>query len=146
MAKSHARFIDPEGFYDLLRERIKVAHMVQHVYFPEDVIRNVFTLQEQELRKEKWIVFSKTLEFINAFDPHYEPLKDKKYWRAKMQALMNNFVVIIQTMNEKKAIYVETYPDKVSEVQRRINNRNVVAPGQYTLQKRVGNIIIQNVQ
>ena len=95
MAESQARFIDPEGFYDLLRERIKVACMEQHVYFPEDIIRNVFTLQEQELRKEKWIVFSTTLEFINAFDPKYDPLKDKKYWGAKMQALMNNFSAII---------------------------------------------------
>ena len=84
MAESHARFIDPEGFYDLLRERIKAARMEQHVYYPEDIIRNVFTLQEQELRKEKWIVFSTTLEFINAFDPKYDPLKDKKYWGAKM--------------------------------------------------------------
>ena len=44
-----------------------------------------------------------------------------------MQALMNNFTVIIQTMNEKKAMYVKTYPDKVAEVQRRINSRIVVA-------------------
>ena len=95
MAESHARFIDLEGLYDLLRERVKASHMVHRVYYPEDVIRNVFTLQEQELRKEKWIVFSKTLEFINAFELYYDPLKDKKYWKAKMQTLMNNFTVII---------------------------------------------------
>ena len=133
MVESHARFIDPEGFYDLLRERVKAARMVQQVYFPKDVIRNVFSLWEKELRKEKWIVLSKTLEIINAFDPHYDPLKDKKYWGAKMQALMNNFDVIIQAMNEKKDAYVKTYPDKAAEVQMRINSRNVVAPGQYTL-------------
>lgn len=46
MAESHARFIDPEGFYDLLRERTKSSRMVQQVYFPEDVSRNVFSLQE----------------------------------------------------------------------------------------------------
>ena len=68
------------------------------------------------MRKDKWIVFSKNLEFINAFDPKYDPLKDKKYWGAKMQALMNNFVVIIQAMNEKKEAYVEAYPDRVAEV------------------------------
>ena len=133
MEKSHARFIDLEGFYDLLRERVKASHMVQQVYYLEDVIINIFTLQEQELRKEKRIVFIKTLEFINTFDPHYDPLKDKNYWGAKMEVLMNNFTMIIQTMNEKKAIYVETYPNKPTELQRRINSRNVVAPGQYTL-------------
>ena len=68
------------------------------------------------MRKEKWIVFRKTLEFINAFDPHYDPLKDKKYWGAKMQALMNNFVVIIQAMNEKKDAYIKAYLDKVAKV------------------------------
>ena len=98
------------------------------------------------MRKEKWIVFSKTLEFINAFDPQYDPLKDKKYWGVKMQTLMNNFVVIIQTMNEKKAMYVETYPNKAAKVQRRIRRKNVVAPSQYTLLRRVGYVMIQNVQ
>ena len=72
MAESHARFINPEGFYDLLRERVKASHMIHQVYYLEDIIRNVFTLQEQEVRKEKWIVFNKTLEFINAFDPQYD--------------------------------------------------------------------------
>ena len=51
MAESHARFIDLEGFYDILRDRIKASRMVQQVYYPEDVIRNIFTLQEKELRK-----------------------------------------------------------------------------------------------
>lgn len=129
MAESHAIFIDPEGFYDVLRERIKTSIMVQQVYYPEDVIRNIFTLQEQELRKEKWIVYSKTLEFINAFDLHYDPLKEKKYWGAKMQALMNNFAEILQVMHEKKATFFATYPDRAAEVQRRMNNKNIVAPG-----------------
>ena len=65
--------------------------------------------------KEKWIVFSKTLEFINAFDPHSDPLKDKKYWGAKMQALMNNFSMIVQVMNEKKDAYVKAYPNRAAE-------------------------------
>ncbi len=95
MAESHARFIDPEGFYDLLRERVRASQMVHQVYYPKDIIKNIFTLQEQELRKEKWIVFSKNLEFINAFDPQYDPLKDKKYWGDKIHALMNNFSIII---------------------------------------------------
>ena len=51
---------------------------------------------------------------------------------------MNNFSIIMQTMNEKKDTYAKAYPNRVVEVQRRINNRNVVAPSQYTLQKRAG--------
>ena len=49
-------------------------------------------------------------------------------------------------MNEKKETYVKAYPDRAAEVQRRINNRNVVAPGQYTLQKRMRYVVVQNVQ
>ena len=63
-----------------------------------------------------------------------------------MQTLMNNFDVIIQTMNEKKAMYVETHLNKATEVQRRISSKNVVAPSQYTLQRRAGYVMIQNVQ
>lgn len=70
------------------------------LYFPEDVIRNTFSLQEQEVRKEKWIVFSKVLDFINDFEPKYNPLVDKKYWGDKMNMLMNNFPRIMQTLNE----------------------------------------------
>ena len=63
-----------------------------------------------------------------------------------MQALMNNFVVRIQTMNEKKAIYAKTYLDRVVEVERRINSKNIVALRQYTLQKRAGYVMVENVQ
>ena len=129
MAESHARYIDPERFYDLLRERTKAKSISQHVYFPKDIIKNIFSLQEQEVRKEKWIVFSKVLEFINSFDPDYNPLKYKKYWGARMNVLMNNSFVMMQTMNEKKATYVNAYPDRETEVQRRINRRMIVAPG-----------------
>ena len=94
------------------------------------------------MRKEKWIVFSKTLEFINGFDLHYDPLKEKKYWGAKMQALMNNFSEIIHAMNEKKDAYAKAHLDKATKIQRRINNRNMVSSGQYTLRKRAGYVVI----
>ena len=44
MVESHARYIDPKGFYDLLRERKKAKNITQQVYFPEDIIRNIFSL------------------------------------------------------------------------------------------------------
>ena len=60
---------------------------------------------------------------------------------------MNNFSLIIQKMNLKRATYAKTYLDRVVEVQRRINNRNIVALGQYTLyQKREGYVIVQHAQ
>lgn len=63
------------------------------------------------MRKEKWIVFRNFLEFLNAFDFAYDPLKYKKHWGDKIQVLMNNFVAFVQKTNEKKAMYAQTYPD-----------------------------------
>lgn len=59
MAQSHSHFVDSEGFYDLLRERSKAKSQKKFVYFPNDIIRNRFSLEEKELRKEKWIVYNK---------------------------------------------------------------------------------------
>lgn len=44
MAESHVRYIDPKGFYDLLRKRTKAKNILQQVYFPKDIIRNIFSL------------------------------------------------------------------------------------------------------
>jgi hypothetical protein len=50
-------------------------------------------------------------------------LKDKKYQGAKMDALINNFGVIMQTMNEKNNILVKAYLDKAIEVEKKVNSR-----------------------
>lgn len=59
---------------------------------------------------------------------------------------MNNFAEILQAMNEKKATFVATYLDRAAELQGRMNSKNVMTLGQYTLQKRGGYVMIQNVQ
>ena len=46
-----------------------------------------------------------------------------------MNVLMNNFVVMMETMNERKDIYVKVYPDQEVEVERRINIRMIVSLG-----------------
>lgn len=69
MAQSHTYFVDPDRFYDLLRERSKAKFQMKKKYFPEDIIINKFSLHEQEIRKEKWIVYREVLDFINAFEP-----------------------------------------------------------------------------
>ena len=62
-----------------------------------------------------------------------------------MHVLMNNFSTIMQTMNEKKVTYVKSYLDRATKVERRISNKMIVSLGQYTLQKRVGYIVVQNI-
>ena len=106
---------------------------IQTMYFPKDFIKNIFSLQEKEIRKEKWVVYRKVLDLINGFEPKYNPLVDKKYWGTKMNMLMNNFPGIMKTLNEMKDILGKSYPNRVAEVERRINSRMVVTPCQHTL-------------
>ena len=75
------------------------------------------------MKKHKWVVFSKVLEFISSFEHNYNSFIDKKYWGEKMNMLMNNFSMIMQTLNEKKGILVKEYPNKSTEVERRIHSR-----------------------
>ena len=46
MVVSHPHFCDIEGFFDVLRLRAKVGTKDHEFYFPEDIIRNEFSLQE----------------------------------------------------------------------------------------------------
>lgn len=53
MAMSHPHFCDTKGFFDVFRKRAKVGAMEHQFYFLEDIIRNEFSLQEKEIKKEK---------------------------------------------------------------------------------------------
>ena len=68
MDQSFPRFIDPEGFYELFRQREKAKKYSHIFYYLEDVVRNELSLLEQEVKKEKWRVFSKTMDFVLSFD------------------------------------------------------------------------------
>lgn len=62
----HPHFCDFEGFYNLaLRHRNKLGKIEHEFYFPQDIIRNAYSLEEHKTRKEKWRVFSKVLDFIH---------------------------------------------------------------------------------
>lgn len=54
-----ARHSDPEGFYNMFKERIKGGLVPHEHNFPEDIIRNEFDFMTQNWRKEKWIAFRK---------------------------------------------------------------------------------------
>ena len=60
MVVFHPHFCHVEGLFDSsLRHRIQLHPFEHEFYFLEDVIRNEYSLQEQETKKEKWRVFSK---------------------------------------------------------------------------------------
>lgn len=58
MATAIARVADPKGFYnEMFRKKTKGA-MINHIFnFPEDIVRNVAKLQEQEVRRKNgWCI------------------------------------------------------------------------------------------
>lgn len=56
--------------------------------FLEDLIRNEFDLDEQELRKEKWVAYKKALDFVHQFDTSYDPLSSFHPFKEKIKFLI----------------------------------------------------------
>ena len=143
MAVSHPRFCDSEGFFNqTLRHRIKLGEVKHDSYYPEDIIRNEFSLQEQETKKEKWRVYSRVLEFIHYFDKNYGPLDNASTEADKIKKLMNNFPEIMKAMNEKKQLLIDSHPNKAREVMRRLAFTPKVGTGQIIVQKKPGYTVI----
>ena len=46
IAQSSARFIDPEGFYEIFMQRIKARKYTHSFYYPEDIVKNELSLLE----------------------------------------------------------------------------------------------------
>ena len=67
---------DPEGFFALFRKRIKGGKFAHEFNFPEDLIRNEFDLNRQQLNNEKWIAYSKLLDIVHEMDLTYDPLME----------------------------------------------------------------------
>ena len=84
------------------RIRAKVDARNHEPYFPKDIKRNEFSLQEQDTKKDKWRFLSKVLEFIHCFDKDYKCLGNAKIEADKINKLMLTFPKIMETMNEKK--------------------------------------------
>lgn len=144
MVVSHAHFCDTKGFYDLVfRIRAKFGSINHEPYFPDDIIRNEFSLQEQETKKEKWRIFSRVFEFIHYFEKEYEPLGNVKIEIDKINKLILTFPEIMETMN-KKHFFINAYPDKAKEVMRRLAFTPNVGIGPLIVHKRLGYEIIQN--
>ena len=145
MAVSHSHFCDVEGFFNsALRHRIKLRSVEHEFYFPEDVIRNEYSLQEQETKKEKWRVFSKVLSFINYFDKDYSPLSNAETNANKMNKLMSTFPKIMEVMNEKKQQFIDSFPNKSRQIMKRLGFTPNVGASPLVVQRRSGYTIIQN--
>ena len=145
MVVSHPCFCDIEGFYHLdLRHRIKLGKAEHEFYFPEDIIRNEYSLQEQETKKQKWRVYSKVLNFINCFDKDYNPLSKVVTTADRINKLMSTFPEIMEVMNEKKKHFIHSFPDKAREVMKRLGFTPNIVAGPLVVQRRSGYTVIQD--
>ena len=84
-------------------------------YYVEDIVRNELSLLNQEVKKEKWRVFSKTMNFVSFFYKKYDPLGDYKLLGDRVNKLMTHFAIIMEVLNEKKSILIRNNPDKARE-------------------------------
>lgn len=144
MATAVARTADPKGFYnEMFKKRAKCA-MINHIFnFPEDIIRNVAKIQEQEVMKEKWLVYKKTLDFIWQFDSGWDPLKSITPMGKKIDTLMNCFQGVFQTLNEKKEKVMKDDPEKARQLLSKHVFAKGLPPGRYVVQKKTGyNVVI----
>ena len=128
MTQSHSRFIDPKGFYEMFRHREKAKNYSHVFYYPKDIVRNELSLLEQEVKKEKWKVFNKTMDFISIFDKQYDPLGDCKLLGDRMNKLMTHFATVMETLNKKKIIFIKNNPGRAREVLERIASRPMLNP------------------
>ena len=110
MAQSLARFIDPKGFYELFRQRTRAKKYTHVFYYLEDIIRNELSLLELEVKKEKWRVFSETMDFVSSFDKQYDPLGDYQLLDDRVNKLMTHFTTIMEVLNGKKTILIRNNP------------------------------------
>ena len=60
--------------------------------------------------------------------------------------LMDNFVGFMQNLNEKKEILTQTYPSRAIEVEKRLESKMILNPGQYTLQRKSRYVVAKSVQ
>ena len=68
------------------------------------------------MKKEKWRVFNKTMDFIFVFDRQYDPLGDSKLLGDRVNKLMTHFAAIMEVLIEKKSILIKNNLDKAKEV------------------------------
>jgi len=84
------------------------------------------------------------LDFIHYFDVDYSPLDNVVTTADKINKLMNTFLEIMEAMNEKKKLFINSFPNKAREVMRKLGFTPNIGAGQLTVQKRLGYTIIQS--
>lgn len=128
---------NPKDFFNgMLRKRVVCRGRPHQFQFLEDLIRNEFDLDEQELRKEKWVAYKKALDFVHQFDANYDPLSSFFPFEEKIKFLIVFFEDVMQTLREKREAMIKSNPEKARMVLSRSASTRAIPPGDYTLHKK----------
>lgn len=132
-----SRCVDPEDFFNgMFRKRVVCKAKPHQFQFPEDLIRNEFDLDEQELRKEKWIAYKKALDLVHQLDISYDPLSSFYPFAEKMKFLILSFEEVMQTLKEKREVVIKNNPEKETLILNRFASARPIPPGNYMLHKK----------
>lgn len=104
--------------------------------FPEDLIKNEFSLDEQELTKEKWVAYKRALDFIHQFDSSYDPLSSFNPFEEKIKFLVFYFEDLMQTLKEKREAIMQNDPDKVKLVLAKPGFAKAIPPSDYVMHRK----------
>ena len=70
-------------------------------HFPEDIIKNDENMKSQRNKKSYWHTYSDMLWEIHETNPTYDPFPNYKDSAKIVRAVLNQFVEIYDTLNEK---------------------------------------------
>lgn len=134
-----SRCADPEDFFNgMFRKKVACRGRPHQFQFPEDLIRNEFDLDEQELRKEKWVAYKKAFDFVHQFDASYDPLSSFFPLEEKIKFLIVCFEDVMQTLKEKREAVIKSNPEKARMILSKSASTKAIPPGDYTLHKKSG--------
>lgn len=137
MSTTVSRFADPKDFFNgMFRKRAVCKGRPHQFHFLEDMIRNEFNLDEQELRKEKWAAYKRALDFIHQFDSSYDPLSSFNPFEKKIKFFILYFEDLMQTLKEKREAIMRNDPDRVRLVLAKPSFAKAIPLGDYVMHKK----------
>jgi hypothetical protein len=97
------------------------------------------------VKKEKWRVFSKEMDFIKALDKGYDPLQGPKFTGDRVNKLMAHFPAIMEALAEKKIVLISKFPKQAGRILKEMASKPVINPGQYSFEKKENYVVVRPI-
>lgn len=132
-----SRFSNLEDFFNgIFRKRAICKGRPHQFQFPKDLIKNEFDLDEQELRKEKWVAYKKALNFVHQFDNSYYPLSSFHPFEEKAKFPTLCFEAIMKTIKKKREAMIKNNLEKARLGLARSTSAKAIPLGDYVLHRK----------